>query len=130
MERKIKQINKNKVAVSKIPSRPSMYDIIDMCVGGREIYDCASVKEIRFLAPTGQMLTLDEMREERNIEYDHMRPTYPVDTLSLRFPDFHLTYNTNKGYFDKWEWVFDFRKGEIETDNKMERVNSIIDVID
>lgn len=131
MERKIQRISENKVAVSKIPSRPSMYEIIDMCVGSENVYENEAVERLTFLSPSGDVLSLEEMREQRNIVYDNIRPNYPINTLSLDFLDFHLTYGDEheNEYFDKWEFVFDFEQSSVEKEQQMDRVNQIIDVI-
>ena len=105
--------------------------VIDICVGGKNIYKCDEVEKLTFISPDGRILTLEEMREERNIEYNNIKPTYPIGTLSLQFPDFHLTYGDEHEteYFDKWEWVFDFEQSAVETEDQIDRVNQIIDVI-
>ena len=122
MERKIRVYDDNTILASKIPTRPKMYELMD---------NSTSINQVVFLTPLGERKTLDEMKDEYNMQYKDIRSaTYPIESFSLEYSEFTLYYNAeSNGFFDKWVWRFEFT-GNNDVDNKLEKVNNILDVIE
>ena len=122
MERKIRVYDDNTILASKIPTRPKMYELMD---------NSTSINQVVFLTPLGERKTLDEMKDEYNMQYKDIRSAnYPIESFSLEYSEFTLYYNAeSNGFFDKWVWRFDFT-GNNDVDNKLEKVNNILDVIE
>lgn len=122
MERRIKRVDSDTVVASMIPARDKMYEIVD---------NCTRIEKIHFLTPTGGIQTLDGMKEVYNMDYQNIKNSnYPIDCMHLEYSKFSLKYNVGeKEYYDKWEWVFKFKK-KVDEEKQIEKVNNIIDIID
>jgi len=116
MGREMEIYNDNTILASKMPTRPKMYELMD---------NSTSINQVVFLTPLGERKTLDEMKDEYNMRYKDIRSaTYPIESFSLEYPDFHLLYNVES---HKWAWSFNFT-GNNDVDNRTEKVNNILDV--
>ena len=100
------------------PSREGMYEIIDMASG---LDDMAVVEQ------TGEVLMLEELQAE-GMNYENIREVhYPIERVSVQFPDFHLDCEWSS---KDWKLVFDFSQSELETDDKRSRVEEILVLLD
>lgn len=100
------------------PSREGIYEIIDMA---------SELEEIAVVEQTGEVLTLEEL-QAKGMTYEDIREIhYPIESVSVQFPDFHLQCKWSS---EDWKLVFDFMQSDLETDDKRSRVEEILALLD